>query len=177
MSSARFYTLQSLVAEDQRALRAEKRRIYAAAQAPLIDMIQVLLMHRAAWRSAKSGDDRRALDKHIYEPQIMMLRASSEVVLIAPTEVANLTTEVQSLLQQYFIDTHNGEGIEGTKSHCRGGLFIAMRIDLGVDERRLGMTPEEVQQLAERLRSRNRGGSGDRGQGQSLSEDEGQPGS
>jgi hypothetical protein len=129
--------LAGIQAEDMRAERAVKQRIYAACQASFLEMIGAVLSQRTMCLQAGPDADMGALKAMVEEPRNAMYDAVSELRLIAPTDVANLATEIQVAFLNFIDDTYRGASqLDPTAppalADMQERLYIQMRADLGV---------------------------------------------
>jgi hypothetical protein len=120
-------------AEDDRARRAEKRRIYASCLAAINAAIPALVEDRAA-RSSNDRDQRSSALKRAQLARTIMLNAAMELELIAPDSVLLHSRDVVAWLTNYWTETGKGAKIGGEFSDAGGSLDklrTAMRTDLG----------------------------------------------
>lgn len=138
--------------ENDQAKIAEKRRIYAQCQAAFSALIQAAVRQRIATDQvataiARNYDDstfnfvsltKEKADGESVDAQRIMLRAVSELYLIGPNKVRELTAEVANALGEYMTTLTKGE--EDTRpsldkiSDILRCLYEVMRADLGEKE-------------------------------------------
>jgi hypothetical protein len=110
-----------IAAEDERAKRAEKRRIYAVSYAALSDGLMAMSRNE----SSKSGSDVTAFHSAL----VGASNAAWELQLIASADVSRHARDALNALQQ-------GDG--ETLLESLSALIPAMRADLGIDPLDIG---------------------------------------
>jgi hypothetical protein len=117
----------SISAEDARANRTEKRRIYAGCVAAVTAYFDAIVA--AGTGSLVFADERAGLDAEVGRTRLAAQVAVSEVDLIAPTEVAIMAHRaVQAVLR-----ASEGGSTSDTSASIIS-LMMAMRGDLGADD-------------------------------------------
>lgn len=120
----------SISAEDDRARRAQKRRIYAAYLASLTSLA-------AEVRNFKLyGGDMSVEDRHIKRTDVLTadahaIDAMSELALIAPPDLAKQAEDVGIEISRAAETVVNGKDHELDWYSLRSKLYQAMRSDLG----------------------------------------------
>ena len=102
---------RSAAAEDRRAIQTQKIRIYAAFQGAVDDVIAV-------------ASRAKQLEGEFSKAQSAMLKASAEVVLVAPKEIGDLAERITRSVSRNIVDP------QGTIDRNRKELYKDMRADL-----------------------------------------------
>jgi hypothetical protein len=123
----------SITTEDDRANKAEKRRIYARHLAACADV----WMTRAKWDTAIAIDSAALISEYV-SGVATMVAAASEVRLIAPDEVGRLAYKITAAMPSYVRATSAPDSFD----ELREQLIAAMRADLGEP------VPDEIQPRA-----------------------------
>ena len=124
----------SVDAENERARRTEKRRIYTACQAAFTTMRIESITHRVAYQPPPNQDQRDAAELALNQARRAMLNASAELLLIAPEGVRKLAADLTDSYLGYVTATMRGASLgepAEPAGHMQNQLFDAMRADLG----------------------------------------------
>jgi hypothetical protein len=127
--------LTGIGAEDRRAERNFKARVYATCQTAFLVMLMAVVRHRRACIEAKTPQDVMATMHIVDEPRQAMVTAVSEVRLLAPVDVANLATELQAAFLRFIEESRQGAPFPGGEvphAAMQEQLYEQMRQDLGV---------------------------------------------
>jgi hypothetical protein len=133
----------SIGAEDLRAERAEKLRVYAKSHAAFLAMLTAVLRQRTACIQATTWEERMDTRSIVDAPREAMYEAVSEVRLIAPASVGNLAAELQGAFLIFIEESYKGDPHpDAVPPHAemQERLYSLMRADLGVQEGR-GLAP------------------------------------
>jgi hypothetical protein len=125
---------RSIDAGNQRALLADKRRIYAACQAAFTAMRIESITHRVAYQPPPSQEHRDAAELALNQARWAMLNATGELLLIAPTAVRKLAEDLTDSYLSYTTATMRGASLDEPAEqagHMQNELYDAMRADLG----------------------------------------------
>ena len=128
----------NIIADDERARIAEKRRIYAACQASFIAMIGPVIRHRREFSAATTPEQREAARSRLDTPRAAMFNAVSELRLIAPPDIGELANAVERNFMTFISDTNDGALLASSGvlmpevAVMQNRLYDLMRQDLGV---------------------------------------------
>ena len=125
---------RSIDAGNERALLADKRRIYAACQAAFTAMRIESITHRVAYQPPPSQENRDAAELALNQARWAMLNATGELLLIAPAGVRKLAADLTDGYLSYITATMRGASMDEPTEpagHVQDQLYDAMRADLG----------------------------------------------
>lgn len=117
-------------AENARARLAEKRRIYANCQASFDRLFTAAVAVRGDERSADAAL-RANQDAELSSANAAVLPALSELILIAPDDIAGQAEMIRRYLGTYVAESSGGAESDAMLPGLRKQLFSAMRADLG----------------------------------------------
>jgi len=124
----------SIDAENERTRLAEKRRIYAACQAAFTAMRIESITHRVAYQPPSNQRQRDAAELALNQARRAMLKATGELLLIAPTGVRKIAADLTDSYLSYITATVRGASLDEPTEpagHMQNQLYGAMRADLG----------------------------------------------
>lgn len=125
---------RSIDAGNERALLADKRRIYAACQAAFTAMQIESITHRVAYQPPPDQTQRDAAELALNQARRAMLNATGELLLIAPAGVRKLAADLTDSYLSYITATVRGASLDEPAEqadHRQNQLYDAMRADLG----------------------------------------------
>ena len=130
----------NIIADDERARIAEKRRIYAACQASFIAMIGPVIRHRREFSAATTPEQREAARSRLDTPRAAMFLQRSERVEVdsAPPDIGELANAVERNFMTFISDTNDGALLASSGvlmpevAVMQNRLYDLMRQDLGV---------------------------------------------
>jgi hypothetical protein len=126
---------RSIGAEDKRVRLAEKRQVYARCQASIERMIGAAISERANRQHSPKSDRRPNLEAEVDSASEVMLAAMSELRLLAPADIRQLTGLIGHNLLAYLADTAGGMKLGHADRNgvpeMQRRLLDLMRADLG----------------------------------------------
>jgi hypothetical protein len=137
--SASIWTVRrGIRAEDSRADRAEKRRVYAHFLTCASGMIAPAVDYRAAYQPGTSPEKRASADARLDEMRDALFNANAELRLLAPPAVSDIARDVVRYFMDYIQATHRGASLDdGAREKLpaiQDRTYRAMRVDLGVPD-------------------------------------------
>jgi len=128
----------SIDAENDRANRAEKRRVYAHFHACFAAVIRPTVMLRAAYQPGAPQADRVPAESTLGKAHDALFEATGELMLLAPPPVNEIAEKVLQSVLDYADATHAGEppddSFAAQLEELENSIYSAMRADLGVPD-------------------------------------------
>jgi hypothetical protein len=143
--------LAGITAEDRRAERLLKVRIYHQCHEAFLSMIGVVLRHRVNSIERPDGWDYRKVQEPLAAPRRAMWYAVSELKLIAPPKIASLADDI-SAWYLWFIDRSRAGDpmpdleVTGEVASMETVLYNLMREDLGIEGLVTRLPPDQASQ-------------------------------
>jgi hypothetical protein len=136
--SASIWTVhRGIRAEDSRADRTEKRRVYAHFQACVAGMIWPAIEYRAAHQPGTSPEIRASAGARLDQVRDGLFEAHTELRLLAPPAVSDLATDVLRYFLNDIDATHKGAALVEEHEELpaiQDRVYRAMRTDLGIPD-------------------------------------------